>query len=102
MARSKSSGLLTVGAATLLTAKPGKLHWCSIICAAADVTVQFYDAATAAEAGDDNVLIEFKVDLSLNGFQGGGSLDAPAAYGKGLVYTVTGAGARVTCGTSKG
>ena len=49
-----------------------------------------------------NEIVEFKVDVSLNGFQGGGNITHPLHYSNGLVVKVAGAGARVYVGYSKG
>jgi hypothetical protein len=78
------------------------MAWISIIAAAADVTVTCYNGTVAADAIPANELVEFKVDVSLNGFQGGGNLAHPVSFSNGLVIKVDGANARVYCGYFKG
>jgi hypothetical protein len=102
MAYSRSSGLLLVDT-NVVTTKPGRLAWVSIVAdPGADVTVTCYNGTAAGDAVEANELIEFEVDVSLNGNQGGGNIAHPVAFSNGLVVKVVGAGARVYVGYFKG
>jgi hypothetical protein len=46
--------------------------------------------------------VAFRVDVSLNGFQGGGNITHPIKYTRGLCVVVEGAGAVAYIGYTKG
>ena len=97
----KPSGQLTV-ATTVVTTKPGVLTFLSIIAAAADATVTCYNGTVTGDAIAGNAIVAFKVDVSLNGFQGGGNIDDPLEFSNGLVVKVEGTGAVAYAGYKKG
>lgn len=88
----KSSYELAAGTHTI-TQKPGKLTLVSIVAAAADATVSCYDVAATGDIATTNKMVAFSVDVSLVGFQGGGNINDPMDFVKGLVVVVAGAGA---------
>lgn len=88
----KPSYELAVGTHTIVL-KPGRLTFCSVIAGTADAIVSCYDVAAAANIATANKFTAFKVDLSLNGFQGGGNVNDPLDFAKGLVVVVAGTGA---------
>jgi hypothetical protein len=86
----------------LITTSGGQLTFCSIIAAAADATVSCYDVQAAASISSANKIVAFKVDVSLNGFQGGGNITHPLKYTDGLCVVVAGTGALAYIGYIKG
>jgi hypothetical protein len=86
----------------LLTTVGGKLTFCSVIAAAADATVSVYDVSAAADIATTNKFVAFRVDVSLNGFQGGGNITHPIKYTRGLCVVVEGVGAVAYIGYTKG
>lgn len=55
-----------------------------------DVTVDCHDASAAGDIATTNQIVTFKIDTSLNGFQGGGNITHPIKFINGLVVKVTG------------
>ena len=98
---SKPSYQQAVGT-TLLTGNSGKLTFCSVIAGTADATVTLYDVNATADIATTNALVSFKVDLDLNGFQGGGNIAHPLRYSRGLCVVVAGTGATAYLGYTKG
>ena len=96
----KPSGQLTAGS-HVITDNPGKLTFVSIIGAAADATVTCYNGIVTGDAVAANAIIAFSVDVSLNGFQGGGNINDPLDFSNGLVVKVAGAGAVAYIGYKK-
>lgn len=88
----KSSYELAVGTHSVIL-KPGRLTFCSVIAGTADAIVSCYDVAASGDIATTNKIAAFKVDLSLNGFQGGGNVNDPLDFAKGLVVVVAGTGA---------
>lgn len=88
----KPSYELAVGT-HLITTKPGRLSLACIIGAAADATISCYDVDDTGDIAAGNKLIAFKVDVSLNGFQGGGNINSPLSFATGLVVVVAGTAA---------
>ena len=85
-----------------LTTVGGKLTFCSLIAAAADATVSVYDVAATGDIATTNKIVAFMIDVSLNGFQGGGNINHPLTYTKGLCVVVGGVGAVAYLGYTKG
>ena len=98
---SKSSGQLTV-ATNIVTTNGGVLTFISIIAAAADATVTCYNGIVSGDAVAANEIAAFKVDVTLNGFQGGGNITHPIRYSRGLIVKVAGTGAVAYVGYKKG
>ena len=86
----------------LLTTVGGKLTFCSLIAAAADATVSVYDVDDSGDIATTNKIVAFKVEVSLNGFQGGGNINHPLTYTRGLCVVVGGVGAVAYLGYTKG
>ena len=97
----RPSGRLAASSTTVITTNPGKLTFISIIAAAADATVTCYNGIVAGDAVAANEIVAFKVDVSLNGFQGGGNIDDPLSFSNGLVIKVEGAGSVAYAGFKK-
>jgi hypothetical protein len=85
-----------------ITTVGGKLTFCSLIAAAADATVSVYDVDTSDSIAATNKIVAFKIDVSLNGFQGGGNITHPLSYTRGLKVVVAGVGAVAYLGYTKG
>ena len=85
-----------------ITKTGGILTFCSVVAGSADATVSLYDVNAAGDIAATNKLVAFKVDLSLNGFQGGGNITNPIRFVNGLVVVVAGTGAVAYVGYSKG
>jgi len=92
MSRARPSCELAVGT-HLITTNPGSLTLASIIAAAADSTISCYDVDATGDIATSNKIIAFKVDVDVNGFQGGGNLSEPLVFSKGLVVVVAGTAA---------
>ena len=97
---SRSSGELSAGS-NVVTTNPCVVTFVSIVGAAADVTVALHDCDTAATVTTANKLVAFKIDVSLNGFQGGGNITHPLRFSEGLVAVVAGAGGLAYVGFKK-
>ena len=85
-----------------LTTVGGKLTFCSLIAAAADATVSVYDLDTSGTIAATNTIVAFKIEVSKNGFQGGGNITHPLTYTRGLRVVVGGVGAVAYLGYTKG
>jgi len=98
---SRPSYELAVGTHQLTTIG-GKLTFCSLVAAAADATVSVYDLDTSGTIAATNKIVAFKIDVLLNGFQGGGNITHPLTYTRGLRVIVAGVGAVAYIGYVKG
>ena len=87
---SKPSYELAVGT-HLISTKPGRVSLAVLLAAAADATLVLYNTDVASDIATTNKMITFGIDVSLNGFQGGGNINDPLEYSSGLVAVVAGA-----------
>ena len=85
-----------------ITTSGGLITFCFIIAAAADATVSLYDVQATGDIATANKIAAFKVNVGLNGFQGGGNITHPIKYRDGLCAVVAGAGAVAYLGYKKG
>jgi len=92
MGRARPSYELAVGT-HLITKNCGSLTLASIIAAAADSTISCYDVDDTGDIANSNKIIAFKIDVDVNGFQGGGNIASPIVFATGLVVVVAGAAA---------
>ena len=88
----KPSYELAVGT-HLITTKSGALTLACLVAAADDATISCYDVNATGDIANSNKIIAFKVDVSLNGFQGGGNINNPIDFATGLVVVVGGTAA---------
>ena len=80
----------------LITTKPGTLTLAVVIAdigTPADSIISCYDVDATGDIASGNKIIAFEVDVSLNGTQGGGNINSPLSFAKGLVVVIAGTGA---------
>ncbi len=101
MATSRPSYQLAAGT-SVVTKNGGAVTFVSIVAAGADATVDLHDCEVAGDVATTNKMAAFKVDVSLNGYQGGGNITHPLRFTTGLTVVVTGIGAIAFVGFTKG
>jgi len=85
----------------LITTTSGVVTYCGLIAAAADCSVSLYDVQAAADIAVTNKIVAFKLDIDVDGIQGGSELPL-LKFSRGLCAVVAGVGAVAYLGYKKG